>query len=298
VRLKSFSPLATLSVLLWIVGTMACGKSSGNSGGPGGFTGDFLGWTGSEDADHYFKLVRINATTGEVTTIGGTRYFRALEYGPDGTLYGIGSSLYAIDPTTGVETLIGSFHTATESGILMAGAAFSPSGTLYVRTNGTDEMYTVSLADGALTYVGTPSALIEDLEFSSGGTLYASFAHLFALNPMDMSTKSDIGSFGGLYVGMMTYGDGERLYAMDYNPSTTLSTIDVSTALLTPITAVQSAGISSLVAERVTAMPNRATLAHAPRLPAPSDAELREMEAEARADSARHRALFGKAKLP
>ena len=301
-RTKICSPrnVYYLILVLLLVASMACKKKSdnptssdnnnnnNNNSSLGDFTGNFLAWTGSDDAAHYFCLVRINGTNGNVTNIGGTRYFRDLEYGPDGTLYGIGSSLYSINQSTGVETLIGSFHTSSVSSILMGGAAFSPNGTLYVRESSTDQIYTVNLTNGALTPVGTPDALMEDFEFASNGTLYAAFADLYTLNSADFSTKTDIASFSdGVYISMMTFGKNGVLYGMDYFPSTALYSINTSTGALTKITDVQSSGISALLAERAVTTHKIADVHHAQE-PVPTDAELRAMEAKGKADQARH----------
>ena len=46
----------------------------------------------------------------------------------------------------------------SSSSILMSGAEFSPSGTLYVTENGGSHRgFTVNLSSGALTYIGTPT---------------------------------------------------------------------------------------------------------------------------------------------
>jgi hypothetical protein len=303
-KTRSFLPHAALILALVSLGCggkgghgFGLGADSGPGPGPtpgptpstGDFTGDFLGWTGSDDSDHYFKFVRMDGTTGEVTNIGGTRYFRDLEYGPDGLLYGIGSSLYTIDPATGIETLIGGFDTSTEKGILMGGGAFSPSGTLYVRRNMTDEIYTVNLANGKLTYVGTPTALIEDLAFAADGTLYASFAALYTLDPATAATVREIGRISGSdYIGTMDFGDSGVLYGMDIYPSTTLYTVDTVTAKGASVVPVQSTGICALVAERARVAPRIAASA-IPQAAAPTDDEMRAMEVEAKADCARHR---------
>ncbi len=49
-------------------------------------------------------------------------------------------------------------------------------------------------------------------EFSSDGTLYASFANLYTLNARDMSTIATVGNTGGVYIENLTFGNGEILY--------------------------------------------------------------------------------------
>jgi len=288
----------SLSHVVAIFALVLCGCGGEKKGDDSGlvpsdveYTGDFLGWTGSDDPAHYFQFVRVNGTTGEVTNIGGTRYFRDLEYGPDGVLYGIGSSLYTIDPATGIETLIGGFDTSSEKGILMGGGALSPDGTLYVRRNMENDIYTVNLANGRLTRVGLPTALIQDLAFAADGTLFASFATLYTLDPATAATVREIGRIdGSFYIGTMDFGDSGALYGMDIYPSTTLYTINTATAKGVAVVPVQSTGICALVAERARAAPRIAATA-IPQSAAPTDAELRAMEAQAKADVERQRSL-------
>jgi hypothetical protein len=78
----------------------ACSSSStetnntGDTGDTSGFTGNFLAWTGSDDASHFFTLVRVNGQTGSVETIGGSGFFTGLAYGADGRLYGVSNNMY------------------------------------------------------------------------------------------------------------------------------------------------------------------------------------------------------------
>jgi hypothetical protein len=223
--------------------------ASRSSASTGGFTGNFLAWTGSSDASHYFTLIRLNAQTGAVTTIGGDDFFTDMEYSPDGVLYGISDELCIINTANGSIASVGNFHTATRNYILMGGGAMSPNGTLYVIENGSDTVFTVNLTNGALTKVGYPTALIIDLEFVPNGTLFAGFASLFTLNPATMATLSTIGSCG-TYIGSMASGAGGTLYGIDKYPSTHLYSLSQTTGHATALVAVQSNDLVALVAER------------------------------------------------
>lgn len=219
---------------------------------PSGFTGNFLSWTGLDDPAHYYTLVRINGQSGTVTNIGGNDFFPAMAYGPDGTLYGIASDLHIINPTNGSTVKIGDFNYQSESYILMHGAAFSPSGTLYVVENAIpSRVFSVNLSNSALTYVGTPTAQIWDLEFASNGTLYGAEFDLFTLNPSNMSTITDIGSTG-VFISPVTLGNGGTLFGMDIFPSTNIYSLNLNTGHATSITTVGSTGLNSCVAERTT----------------------------------------------
>ncbi len=185
--------LVQLTVFLLLSSGMLLACGGGTAQTPG-YTGDFLSWTGSDDVNHFFTLVRVNGKTGDVTTIGGADFFTAMAYAPDGKLYGISDELHIIDPATGSTVMLGTFQYGAST-LLMHGAAFSPLGTLYVADNSfPSRVFTVNLSNAALTYVGTPTALIWDLEFASNGTLYGAFADLFTLRASDMTTVYTVGS--------------------------------------------------------------------------------------------------------
>jgi len=237
-------------VLLIASGLFLCCGGGGGTGQTSAYTGDFLSWTSGDDASHFFSLVRINGATGEVTNIGGRNYFPAMAYAPDGTLYGISEELHIIDPATGNTVSIGTFQYGAGP-ILMHGAAFSPNGTLYVVENAypNDRVFTVNLTNAALTYIGTPTAVIWDLEFTSDGTLYAAFGDLFTLNASDMTTLTTVGRTG-TYVLPLTRGSGGTLFGMDSIPSTHIYKLDLTSGSASPIVATGSNGLDSLVAEQ------------------------------------------------
>ncbi len=214
------------------------------------YTGDFFAWTGSGDTSHYFKFVRVNGLTGAVTDIGGSDFFPAMKYAPDGTLYGISDGLHIIDTANGSTDLIGDFLYEGSSPILMKGAAFSPDGTLYVLENHSPpRVFTVNLSNAAMTYVGTPTALLSGLEFALEGTLYGAFADLFILNSNNMNTISKIGSTGS-FISKLTFGSEETLFGMDIYPSTHIYSLNQNSGLATPLVATGSTDLCSLVAEQ------------------------------------------------
>jgi hypothetical protein len=265
--------------------------SGGGSTTLGGYTGNFLAWTGSDDPDHYFQLVRINGQTGAVTNIGGNGFFRDLEYGPDGTLYGIGSTLVKINTADGSTTLVGSIHHGSQTGILMGGGSIAPNGKCYVRMNLADSIFTLDLTNGALTPVGLPTALIQDIEFASNGTFYASFADLFTLSPTDASTLSTIGEMSE-YISSMTFGSSGTLYGIDNYPSTHIYTINLTTASLDSITRLGTIGLSSIVAERTVTLAKDVRLPKSQATPHYTNAQLRAEETQAKLDHARRMSLI------
>ncbi len=225
---------------------------------PGGYTGDFLGWTGSSGT-YTYSLVKVNGQNGTVTNIGGSDYFPGMAYGPDGTLYGIGTHLDIIYPSDGSTTEIGSFNYQSETDILMHAGAFSPSGTLYVTENaitGASRVFSVNLSNAALTLVGTlpTSPDVWDLEFASTGTLYGVHFDLSTLNASNMSLITDLGSTG-TDITSITFGDGGVLYGSYYS-STSLYSLNLTNGNATSVLTLSSSGIWSLVAERTTSPSN------------------------------------------
>jgi hypothetical protein len=246
--------IGALVCLLLATGLFACGGSDNNANSTdkkGDLTGNFLSWTGSSDASHFFTLVRVEGQTGTVTTIGGSGFFTGLAYGPDGKLYGVADALYVINPTNGATTRIGNLM-YQGSQILMKEASFSPDGRLFVLENDGDRVFTVDLATGDLTLVGTvdATALANGFEFSDTGTLYTSFASLSILDASDVSTVSTLGSTGGVYISKLAFGRGGLLYGMDVFNSTHIYSLDLNSGQATAVTPVSSNGLASLVAER------------------------------------------------
>jgi hypothetical protein len=119
------------------------------------------------------NLYNVNTSNASLTFIGstGVGLLGALEFGPNGTLYGInsaggsGSSLYAIDPNTAAATFIGSLG---YDGMLEGGLTFSPGGVAYAveHFNGTsslNDLVTVDLNTGAATNVATIGTSYHDI---------------------------------------------------------------------------------------------------------------------------------------
>lgn len=232
--------------VLVVVMVSACGGGS-DSQDTSTYTGNFLSWTGSDDSDHQFKLVRVDGNTGAITDIGGAGFFTVIQYAPDGTLYGISDGLYIIDPSDGSTVKVGDFQYGGSS-ILMNGAAFSPDGTLYVAK--LSEVFKVNLKTAALTNIGALTAVIWDLEFAPDATLYGAFADLFVLNMDDMSAIAKVGSIG-TGISPMTFGMNGTLFGMDIFPSTHIYTISRDSGAATMLLKTGSTSLVSFVAERV-----------------------------------------------
>jgi hypothetical protein len=213
----------------------------------------FLGWTGGDGYDPAsplsFKLVRISAA-GVATAVGGDGYLTALLYGPDGTLFGVGNHLVVVDPASGRTAHERDLTYGDSARILMAEAAFSPSGVLYVVSNSDATVYTVELATGELTLVGKLPCLARSLEFSPDGTLLAGFAELFRIS-LPSLTCASAGQFG-LYVSQLSRDRSGQMWGMDIFPSTGIFAVETGSALAEKVVSLQIESVSSLVQESPT----------------------------------------------
>lgn len=244
--------------LAYMVVLSGCGGGGGGTTQPNATATSFLAWTGSADTANEFRLVRLDGQTGQVTNIGGDDFYTALVYGPDGTLYGVGSDLAVINPANGSASRIGAFSFGGNP-ILMASAAFSANGNLYAVENASpNRIFSVDLTNATLTLVGTPSATLEAIAFSSNGTMYAAFADLFVLSSTDASIMNTIGHIymfpnnnsSTVYIGSMTFGGDGSLYGINKYPSSVLYKVDTSTGVATPINFLASGNIVAIVAEQ------------------------------------------------
>jgi hypothetical protein len=214
----------------------------------------FLCWTGStHDSLREFMLLRMNGVTGAVSVVGGSDFYTELVYGPDSTLYGIGSCISKIDPNTGEAISMGNLRLPDSSGyILMAGAEFSPEGVLYVLENGgSNRVFTVDTATGILTYLCIAGSIGRDFAISRHGTFYGINNDLFVLNPVSFAVTDIIGSVGVSIGGSLFFTPDGALIGCDIYPSENVYSIDVLTGKPTKLFTPGSTGISATVEERI-----------------------------------------------
>ena len=117
------------------------------------------------------SLYTVNRATGQTTILGpttGSDDVSALAFGADGTLYAIDSTvndggvakLYTLNPSNGGILTTTPLSLDFDGGTL--GAAIDPdTGTFYVASGGTDTLYTLNVATGNLTAVGSLGPLTD-----------------------------------------------------------------------------------------------------------------------------------------
>jgi hypothetical protein len=126
------------------------------------------------------KLYRVDAMTGERTTIGPTGrdiYEGDLVYRPGaGTLLGINyqGPFYRVDRSTGATTLLGTTPPRPDGGRELSGLAFDRAGTLYAIDTGVDS----SAADHLLTLDPTNGQVLSEIAIT-GGNLLAGVGMVF-----------------------------------------------------------------------------------------------------------------------
>lgn len=116
-------------------------------------------------------LLTVNPTTGLATEVdpsySNEGQLSALAFAPDETLFGVDTSLFEIDSTTGEKGLIGTLG----NGRRVAGADFSADGTLYGVTLYQNELVTINTITGLATLIasldvniGIPGSIVFDPE--------------------------------------------------------------------------------------------------------------------------------------
>jgi uncharacterized protein (TIGR02145 family) len=149
-----------------------------------------------------WSLLTIDPNTGNRTMIGNLGIaINGLSFNTlDSSLYGItGSSLYRINKSNGVTTLMGTF-----AGVSLSGLAINLSGQAYSIDHVNDVLGTINLITGAFTPVGSlgfSANLDQDIEFDreSGNLYQCSFGAQGTLRYVDQSTGNTmlVGDFDG-----------------------------------------------------------------------------------------------------
>ncbi len=115
-----------------------------------------------------------------------------LAFDPSGNLYGISfTNLYQINSTTAQTTLVGSLRL---TGVNANALVFGTDGTLYAAANNTTNLYSVNVATGAATSLGTDG-------FSSAGDLAFNKGNLFLSSTTDQLVKIGLNPVNGTAVG-------------------------------------------------------------------------------------------------
>jgi hypothetical protein len=139
------------------------------------------------------QLYLVSPTTATPTLIGSTGFsFEALEYAPNGTLYGVsGDSLYTINPNTGASVRVSTL------GLPVRSLAFAPNGTAYAtgRVPGAPgvgglgeetQLFTIDITTGASTVIGpitsVPHGSPTTVHFITGLAFRATDGKLIGLN--------------------------------------------------------------------------------------------------------------------
>jgi hypothetical protein len=235
------------------------------------------------------NLYNVNTSNASLSFIGSTglNFLGALEFGPNGTLYGInasggsGSSLYAIDPNTAAATFIGSLGF---DAMLEGGLTFSPGGVAYAveHLNGaTNDLVTVDVNTGAATTVapiGTSYHDINGLVWRSDGMLVGlvddAAGGLATIDPVTGAFSTivpltfSVGAIGGMttdYSSGTNYLGTGIVNGSDLFPGTnSLYTFDAFTGATSYVGTFSGSndpdGISGLAYSNATTVPEPATM--------------------------------------
>ncbi len=166
----------------------------------------------------------------------------ALDFSPDGVLYGAGVALYRIDTNTWTQTKIGSILTSPTAGQTSVwSVCFSPSGVLYATIN--TGLYTVDTNTAAATLVTNYPAnmAIRIIRFGPDGSFYGGFNVFYRLDPHSGAVLSPLN--WGLVFGSAAFGLDGKLYGLanaffsggSNNTDRSLYQIDLGTGVATQI---------------------------------------------------------------
>jgi hypothetical protein len=187
--------------------------------GVAGFNSDAQAVPALWGCDWDGNLYNVDATNAALNFIGNTGLgnLGALEFAPNGTLYGMTSgagALYKIDPTNAATSFVGSLGPEF---YFEGGLAFSPSGVAYGVNQGFNAapyLFSVDLNNGAATVIGQMGENhdINGLAWRSDGMLVGIDDNTHSLVTIDPTTASlatilDLG-FSVATVGGMTWAEG------------------------------------------------------------------------------------------
>ena len=188
-----------------------------------------------------------STTPGDVTAIGPNTApdFICAGTWADGAWYvspyGLGT-LYTVDPTTGVMTLIGGSVAGGYTGI----AYDDNTGTMYgIAYSTTSDLYTIDIGTGTSTLVGTiGSQLFIDMAIDNDGICYGHDIVSDSIYTIDLSTATPtlVGLTGiscNYAQGMAYDKNNEVLYLAAYTTTGSLYTVDVTTGHATLVGAFE-----------------------------------------------------------
>lgn len=190
----------------------------------------FLIATGEQEPDP-FTLFELQPDLQEVTLIDQNCGVYALDFSPDGELYGCDEyALWKLGlDAEGVScTKIGNFRSTTDDSVMMTGLAFHPDGTLYGSTfdflTSTSVIYTIDETTAFVTEVcriPMMGGFIWAIDFAPDGTLYAAFVDVTLVDLETcqlqwlctlMATDIDFAPDGFLYA---VDNESRKLYQVD-----------------------------------------------------------------------------------
>ncbi|RYY06752.1 MAG: PEP-CTERM sorting domain-containing protein [Alphaproteobacteria bacterium] len=197
--------------------------------------------------DDFGQIGLVDLGTRTVTVLGQSGVlFTDIAFNTAGDLYGTSfTSLYSINKTTGAATLVGDYGVTGASGI--NGLVGYGTGLLATSFT-TNNVYAIDTAPFAITTLtGTSTgASAGDLAFAvTGGTLYGTLidGNLAQLAISGSTvTATTVGNTGNGTVYGLATGDDGITYAVS---GTQIYTVDLSTAVLTPLFDYAGQGLSN-----------------------------------------------------
>jgi hypothetical protein len=191
------------------------------------------------------RWVDLGSLTSVVAGTPAGLNITALAFAPDGTLYAASrSDLYTLDLSTGVGTLVGTFHALDSSATFVVGDMKFLGTTLYAMNISSGSLITINTADAEVTIVGLGLDGFTrgtGLAIDANGTILVSYNNANGPLASVDKTNGDLTTVATLdgtsaHIAAFAYG-GTTLYAAAINGwdgnSVALDTVDATTGHVT-----------------------------------------------------------------
>lgn len=185
------------------------------------------------------KLYTVDSQTGVATLIGGDTiaFFPGLAFSSDGNLFGSGSSLWSINPSSGHAVSIASLPE------LIVSIAFDPQGSLWGIGNGSGTLWKLDKTNGQSISAGFLSGLqaggIRSIAFDGNGTIFGiGQGVLYNISTSSFGATKIASVTPCCTVSGLTFTPDGQLFTSQGNSlsaTSTLSAINITTGALSPV---------------------------------------------------------------
>ena len=180
----------------------------------------------------------VNISNGSISAIGNTNaFYTDFAFSPTGILVSATTSLFRIDPATGLRTSSTALQFIGGPGTdLISGVTFSPSGVMYGIGNGNGNLWVIDPVTARAQFIGSSGQSIFAVEFGPGGKLFGAGFNFWGIDPAS-GAATQIGRIAGAaLIVALDYASNGLLYGVSNRITTdSLYTINPQTGVGTLI---------------------------------------------------------------